>query len=222
MPGAFPQTWSATGRILDDFNRADEGPPPSSNWATGIFAGNPGLRVVSNTLRQVTQNTGSDAYRLDVLGEDHEAYMTVSGYLTNEAYHIYGRLQNIGLGGGGTSNGYMVVVEFNTPNWDVKLNRMTGGAFTQLGTTDTRTAQVTQIGIRCEADHITAVYNDGSGLTLSTVATATDNTYRGASRVGVRLARTGAHVADDFNAGTIASTLVTVPTVYPATHFGPF
>ncbi|RLC82130.1 MAG: hypothetical protein DRI81_00705 [Chloroflexi bacterium] len=74
---AFPETG-----ILDDFNRPDEGPPPSVNW-TGFGA--PyymGLRVVSNqcagSVGTTTLISGAAYWSAAFFGPDCEAYATLS------------------------------------------------------------------------------------------------------------------------------------------------
>jgi ABC-type antimicrobial peptide transport system permease subunit len=71
MQGAFPQTG-----ILDDFNRADEGPPPSLSWAS-IEETN-GLVVLSNQLAGDPAGSGGGiALWLAETDQDCEVYFTV-------------------------------------------------------------------------------------------------------------------------------------------------
>jgi hypothetical protein len=66
---AFPTT-----SLLDDFNRANEGPPPSSSWAADPLG-------VSTTAHSVVSNqatSGQHSYWLTSFGADQEAWMTVA------------------------------------------------------------------------------------------------------------------------------------------------
>lgn len=68
---AFP-----TMPILDDFNRADVGPPPSASWTTGLAGGTNGLRVLSNQLSPKATLSG-ESYWNTSFGPDVEMYATV-------------------------------------------------------------------------------------------------------------------------------------------------
>lgn len=69
--GAFPQT-----SILDEFNRADEGPPPSISWAS--IAETNGLVVLSNQLAGDPAGSGGGiALWLTETDQDCEVYFTV-------------------------------------------------------------------------------------------------------------------------------------------------
>jgi len=64
--------------ILDDFNRANEGPPPSSNWIESFFTG--GLKVSSNALVLNVPDTDDAITWHEPFGPDQEAYFRMLSF----------------------------------------------------------------------------------------------------------------------------------------------
>jgi hypothetical protein len=88
MQGAFPQTG-----ILDDFNRSDEGPPPSANWTT--IGGSP--VVYTNEAANTDGNDpGSAVWNAATFGPDCETYATFTTRQSNTGVNIlFARMDNI-------------------------------------------------------------------------------------------------------------------------------
>lgn len=81
---AFPTTG-----ILDNFNRADEGPPPSANWGNGFVEG---LSVIDHECGGIDSGNNS-AYWLTPFNADSEVYLTVS-VVSDEIIAIFLRASN--------------------------------------------------------------------------------------------------------------------------------
>ena len=96
-----PQAFPYTG-ILDNFNRADEGPPPSSSWTNNIdsFVAGEGLRVLSNQLtKKATGSSTQSSYWNTIFTADQEVYCKI----TIAGLSLYVRISTPGAG---TSNYY--------------------------------------------------------------------------------------------------------------------
>lgn len=90
--------------ILDNFNRSNEGPPPSADWANGFFYtgawwgdSNYKLRVVSNECVAASGSTdgGGAIYTANTYGPDIEVYYEVGGFDSGGAnYYLYWSVQD--------------------------------------------------------------------------------------------------------------------------------
>jgi len=86
---AFPSTFPHTG-ILDDFNRSNEGPPPSSDWdddlfLTGLFGQ---FAVVSNQAIPALENGTAAASWAAILNGNTEVYTTIPSVPDAEAENV--------------------------------------------------------------------------------------------------------------------------------------
>jgi hypothetical protein len=71
-----------TTPILDDFNRANEGPPPSANWSAyhASWGFGDGLEVVSNQCKGNSYNLCGDWWSVETFGSDCEVYVTIATF----------------------------------------------------------------------------------------------------------------------------------------------
>jgi hypothetical protein len=84
-----------TTGILDDFNRADAGPPPSASWTTP--AGETGLVVSGNQCESDAGGPGWGAWNTIASGADCEVYATAGGAADESWFmDLYARLQALG------------------------------------------------------------------------------------------------------------------------------
>jgi len=185
--GSFPQS-----SILDTFNRANEGPPPSASWG-GIWEnGSVGMVVSGNTCTNASNSNGT-SYWGSSFGPDVEAYLTITAFGAYQgiAARLAGTL-------GSSPNGYYVQGESNS----IEIFRIDGGSFVQLGASISQTiSNGDSLGISIVGTTITAYYKVGAGA-WTAVGNRTDSTYSAAGKIGVRSAGTSV-VLDGFGGGTI-------------------
>lgn len=189
------QQFPATS-VLDDFNRADEGPPPSG-WTA--------------TLRGGWKISGNKAVANDP-GADIEEGCQWEGGTYSSAIELYAKIVQTSLGGGNTElhwhrdvsgNGYILSLDaFGDPRvlYRVRVYRSDGGVDTQLGSTIDRGGQTPiAFGVRHEPDGTIRVYTDeGSGWVER--GTVSDTTYNSGK---FRVLIAGNWQLDDFGGGTI-------------------
>ena len=182
-----------TTPILDDFNRADEGPPPSADWSsvTGIV----GVVVSSNVAAPNGAGTSSAIYTAASY-TDMEAYEDIPT-LPSTNYTIGVFLRGQQVGSGATIDGYLVRTKPSTS--EVLIDRVDNGALTRLVTQASVTFSAGyKIGGRIVGSAITAWVHDGSNW--SQVASTTDSTYSGSGNIGI-FGGSSAYRVDNFGGG---------------------
>jgi hypothetical protein len=208
-------TFPATS-VLDNFNRANEGPPPSSNWTTGIandLGGftRPGHSVVSNQIANEFEDAAQTYWNAAQYGPDCEAYITVSDSSGLLTLSLAARLTNIGRF---TCNGYAVQIEPGVIGSDrvYHVFRIDSGAFTQLAiASEFGIGGMTgdKYGIRISGDLIELLGDTGSGweVKLST----NDSTYSSAGFIGIATDSDSLTRWDDFGGGSLTVTVTVTP-----------
>lgn len=186
---AFP-----VNSVLDNFNRANEGPPPSSNW-TNWKGGN--AKVVSNQWATdgITGDNGC-YWNVQDYGPNSEVYITGTT-LSGTYMDVYLRLVDFGNGGDGYD------FSMNDSSNNLKYFRIDNGGYTQLGATISNTvANGDSIGLEVIGSTLTGYFMASGGSWVGQT-TRTDNTYSGAGK----LAMTSIHLAtraDNFGGGNTA------------------
>lgn len=200
-PCAFPTT-----SILDDFNRANEGPPPSASWHT--LSGFGGLKVESN--KAVNSDADSGCTWGTSYGPDCEAYSTLSslsgtGDIATWSIALFARASSadvydgdcyrllVGNGNiGGVCSWYLQRMLFSTGTVDIA----TGTVTFSIGDS---------IGISAIGNTITAYYKS-SGGSWASLGSAVNGDVPGAGYIGADLApdliNTTQMGIDDFGGGT--------------------
>lgn len=195
---AFPTT-----SVLDNFDRADEGPPPGSGWSSVAVSGaSSQLRVVSDTVK-TDSSSGSGVYA-STYGPDCEVYLTIAAWGANaREARIYLRLQEEGAT---TVDGYLLVA--------TRFDAITGGLLgvwrldnnveTRLGSNVNDTSGLytggEKFGLSAISDVLSVYENRGSWGAAS--FTRTDATYSGSGKLGAKFSF-GDVAGDDFGGGTI-------------------
>jgi len=192
---SFPTT-----PILDNFNRANEGPPPSASWTLDApRSGSASAEVVSN---QCGDSGGGEGGCWGTqFGPDVEMYMTVATLPNATQAQLYVRLNPKGAA---VTTGYQVTFLRNDPNSSFAFYRWDSGAQTQIGSfTDPSGtwADGYKIGVSMIGSVLSAYIDKGSGWTF--MASASDGTYTAAGYIGFRNNST-TQVYDDFGGGTVA------------------
>lgn len=186
---AFGQT-----SILDNFNRADEG-PPMTGWATPALAA--GLKIVTNVCAANAANA-LGVWNSILSSADCESWFTVStATALSGIVYVFGRLKEIASAA--TLDGYSVsVTEAATDTW--AINSVTNGVATAIGATfNQEVSNGDAIGICCVGSSIQAWYK-ASGGSWSMLAERTDGTYAAAGYIGAGITDTTGRI-DDFGGG---------------------
>lgn len=190
---SFPRT-----TVLDNFNRANEGPPPSSSWVTSAGTG---LKVSGNVCTR--DAAGEQAATWNTLQDkDQEAFFTIA---TNNPDHgLYAQTLVLRLL---TANSYLS--DHYEVNWAndsggigyLALYRVdNSGTFTQLGATVALSAELVvgnQLGARMHGAILEA-YLDGQLVASRTDATLSHNGY-----IGLRIGTTNAANFENFGGGVL-------------------
>lgn len=179
--------------VLDNFDRANAGPPPSASW-TGPMdpADTFGLFVVTNQCKANGGGWGGAYWNGATFGTNTEVYCTVR---SNHEFFLYARIAS--PGGAGAMDGY--AVDFAFAGDVIKVYRIDNAVYTQLGTTISQTLAVgDQIGFSVIGSTIT-VYVNGTS-----VGTRSDSTYSAAGYIGADVEPSG--ILDDFGGGTLVTT----------------
>lgn len=187
--------------LQDNFDRADEGPPPSASWtnitnglkvATNVAAGNVG--TLSNNI---------SFWNVATFGADCEAYATISTKSgNNQPMEVYARMTTLVSG---TMDGYMVRMSPASGTDAIGIYRIDNGAATALTTGTQEFASGEKLGIEIIGSTIKLFHFTGGAWNerLST----SDTTYSAAGYVGLNINHTTGRF-NDFYAGTIVSTIV--------------
>lgn len=189
---AFPTT-----PILDDFNRADEGPPPSASWSFPITtnAGN-GLGVSSNHLVPLPSNAES-WYQVAYGGKHQEVYIDITDKSTAGVISLFVCIANPEQDN--TADGYKVSVDIATQVGTIY--RLDNAVATTLGSSFSfNPSNGDSIGI--DANTTSIRYMTKTSGVWSEVASRSENTYRG-GYLGVGIGGS-LQVLDNFGGGTVS------------------
>ncbi len=194
--------------VLDDFNRSDEGPPPSSAWTTGIFGGSNGMRVASNLCAPPSgAGTGEGYWNAGVTSDaaEDEVYFTMttgpSVMANGDTMRIYLRLADIGA----TVDGYTLEFNFRTLTDRRYFRRIDDGTATQVGSrSDLDMNDGDKLAITCDASATAFdLYHDvGAGWVF--VTSWAESTYQSAGFLGVSINSVSTFRLDDFGGGPFA------------------
>jgi hypothetical protein len=199
-----------TTGILDNFNRANEGPYPSANWDGKILSGDgTSFSVIANQCK-AGSNLARMYWKASTFGPDCEAYATivtvpVAGTFSDVALLL--RVQQPGTGGAGgtTTDGYYAGWTNLAGSDELVFFRIDNESFTQLGSTQTPGNMVdgNKFGASMIGSTIQAYVDTGGGWAAFGTS-VTDATYTAAGYLGV-LTGESATVLDDFGGGTAAA-----------------
>lgn len=198
---SFPQA-----SVLDNFNRANEGPPPSANWTDKIVSSHAnGLKVASNALACGASVPASSYWSAATFGPDIEVYATFVTVPTANLSQVslWGRLAEPVTS---TPDGYRVIATINTGSNDsLGLQIITDGIAGTLGGASISIggdyAAGDSIGMKIVGPSLTAYYKPSAG-SWTEILRATDATYSAAGYVGAQFSTDTSAVLDDLGAGT--------------------
>lgn len=187
--------------ILDNFNRANQGPPASSSW-TAAATFDAGLKVLSNRCQPAGPFVVGDAalWNPSSFGADQEAYFTLAdraGAAATFDVWVILRSESSSNISNCYAGGMSVIVGSND---EFIIVKQVGSVVTVLASFSIDRAYVAgdRIGLRIQGSTITAFFN---GRVLGTVK---DTTFADSGWTGLYIndANLGAKV-DDFGGGNV-------------------
>lgn len=191
----FPST-----SVLDNFNRANEGPPPSANWTTGIDGSADGFSVASNQAAPQSAAFSSSYWNAATFGPDVEVYATIAAV---GPFRLYLRVQQAGTSG---LDGYIVLAY--PPTNELYVYRVDNGSQTQLGAAFSQTIGAgDKFGASMIGNEISVYYKTSAGE-WALIGTRTDSTYGSAGHLGIASFDTTGSRLDDFGGGTIVAAVI--------------
>jgi hypothetical protein len=201
---AFPTTG-----ILDNFNRADTGPPLSASWDYPVDNnGAAGLKVLSNQCGENSSGYASSWWTTAV-GPDSEIYATCVGAIASGvSIDLFLRLASPGSGGSGNASvdGYDVGFYNNAGTFELYHWRIDNNVYTQLGSTQTPGPLNAgdKIGAEMIGSTLQAYRHNGTSWS-SYGSSRSDSTYSGSGYVGVQIATSTTQRIDDVGGGTVVT-----------------
>lgn len=191
---SFPTT-----SVLDDFNRANTGPPPSASWTNWLTGG---LKVVSNQLapNNLFDNGG---YWTSDIGNNAEAYLTLSTIIAGTYTAVIVRGNPTGTGFDGTYYG----VGYIESTKQMKITYMNGTSESDIGGPWTIATLVNgdKIGARARGTTLEAWYYHSSVWTKAGEITHSALVGSSNKKIGVYLYanNTSTPRMDDFGGGAV-------------------
>lgn len=187
---AFPTT-----SVLDDFNRSNTGPPPSSDWTDVVN----GLKVVSNACVGTTTDASNISYwNASAFGVDQEIHCKLASNLSGGAVDLYSRLNPA------TGDGYDV----NIASYENKIYilRLDEWAVTQLGATISQTLEAGDyVGVEVISSTIKVYLKESTTWNDVSSGGRSDGTYSPASSYLYIQLYDDAITIDDFGGGTVGT-----------------
>jgi hypothetical protein len=193
-----PDTYLA---LLDDFNRADVGPPPSASWST---LGSNGLKVVSNQCAGNSPSTNAGYWSAATFGPNYG--VAADWPVISALVEVRLRLTTPGLG---TTNGYSFQYSAGT----FSLLRIDAGSNTTLTSVSGSLTTGDAIAIQAIGSVLTGYQKTGG--VWSELLTTTDATYSTAGYIGLAIGGAASR-CDNFSGGIpppSPTTSVSVPLV---------
>ena len=166
--------------VLDNFDRANQGPPPSSSWGGIIVSGGGGLRVTSNQLSGAVDNTNT-SYWNTAFGPDTESYITLSSLGATYGGGLWFR---VSAPGQSNLTGYLIFA-YNSLEVIRVFRRNSDGSYVQLGADIPQAvSNGDSLGVTMIGSTMTIYYKVGAGP-WTNLSTRTDSNYLSAGFIGV-------------------------------------
>ncbi len=184
---------ASAANLLDSFNRANEGPPPSSSWTTFVGSGT-GLKVVSNAVAGDTGGFEKAYWNPTTFEVNQEVFATVASVdAATPNLELFGCL--VGQRNATSGTFYHLCLQQQSTD-EVQLNYWDGTNYNTLTTcalaTNVAAGQVwkwRRVGISIEA------YQNGN-----LVCSTTDSSLTGPGNIGLEIAHQNM-TWDDFGGG---------------------
>jgi len=206
---AYPASSYPTTGILDDFNRANAGPPPSDLWDTTVsgnghdlrYSNAPGLLISSGAAKAAADGEASMRWSAVLASADNEAYCT----LNQVAYSVEVWARHEGRADVNTGSPWGYLLFWSGSGQNLRLQKYGPGG--GVGWVDLTAAVAIpggavngmKLGIRCLGTAITGWYQKPGGA-WTQILTVSDSTFTTGPQVGV-LVYQQFMVIDDFGGG---------------------
>lgn len=191
---SFPTT-----PILDNFNRAPEGPPPSASWITpepGYFTG---MSVSGNQC--VSAPAPSGAAWGTQFGPDCEVYATVITLGADAFINLYTRLNDTDFSA--TADFYYFLIGHDTgATYDWYIYKVIDTVQTQLNSGSFTLNNGDSVGMSAIGDQIKAWHKPSAG-SWTELGGATDSDIAGAGYIMIDWQGDGTLTFDDFGGGDV-------------------
>lgn len=171
----YTAPFGTSGTLRDDFNRANEGPPPTG-WTAWLSTG---LKVDANQLAPADTGDNGGYYNTAMSGANVEAYITIAAPTVNGGENaISARCEPTGAGFNGTR--YTVnYIPGASGTGVVRLSRSADLTGTLLDTTNINLTAGDKLGIRCYQSTIEGWVYITADSQWYLVVSAADTTYPG-------------------------------------------
>jgi K319L-like, PKD domain len=191
-------TAGPTTSILDNFNRADGGPPASVSW-TSLSGGTSGFKVLGNQAAANDAGTNLDYWNASAFGADQEAYFTIITKPTgvDSSLGILLRFDSV------HETGYLITAAPQAGTDTIGFYRIDGGSVNHVVGSDIQQEYVAgdRLWVTAVGDTISVYLDEGSGYIF--LGSYTDpNPYDQGGNIGI-YGSTATGVLDDFSGGTI-------------------
>lgn len=187
--------------ILDDFNRDDEGPPPSGSWAAS--PGFPGHSVVSQQIRDVGEGT-SETRWLTSYGPNQEAYITIAGNVNSDVFYQVNLAIRATVDGTATTC-YFLEFDVSSGIGSFYLNKRIGEVVSIIGTISLGTISVGAIiGIRGQGNRLSCWYSSDGGTYTQVISVTDDDILTD----GYLIVNSTAAILDNFGGGEFVPSVV--------------
>jgi hypothetical protein len=190
------------GTVLDTFDRANEGSPPSSSWTDAWADASGGLRVVSNSCRMSTSGFARDSsYWNTTFGPNCEVFatMSVKDSFGDGDPALGLRLVDMGA----STDGYFLGIDRSGSSVH-QIVRLDNGTGTALG------ANISLVWSAGDSFGFEAIgpilkaYHKPSGGRWAVFAVREDATYTAAGKIGLAISGTNTDAeVNDFGGGTV-------------------
>lgn len=196
IPFAFPFGLP----VLDNFNRANQGPPPGPGWTS--FTGQAGLVVVSNALKaNILPSAG--AYWNTIYNADQSIYFDITTLgAANDEIQIYLRAKTSPAI---PTDAYKIKLTFLSGNDEILIRKEVTSITTNLGAVDTSQNFVAGdgFGVRVQGTTI-SVWRRSSGI-WTQITTRTDSDLTATGKIAIRITETVSNtiVLDNLGGGNI-------------------
>ncbi len=188
-----------TNSLLDNFNRANEGPPPSASWVTPYVAYYAGMSVSGSQC--VSASAPAAAAWNTSFGPDSEVYCTLVTLGADAYLDLYVRLNDLNFGGS-VDYYYLGIGHVSGTTYDWTLRAVVNGTPTTIDESQVNLSDGDALGLSAVGSQIKGYYKPAAGV-WTELGGGTDSTVPGAGYIMIDWQGAGTLTIDDFGGGTV-------------------